>query len=466
MALDTFRRIDIILDTANDRVDWQTPLNANTGEYNSRNLRVQLTNGGVVEPQKADLYFGFRHVETGNNGVYPMKRVDANQGIYEVYYPSEMLTTAGSVICAIKIVEDSNGRHINKTANFTVDVKKSAIDDNMEVAENSLRVFDKMLLDVQVNGRKIIVVEDTVKEILREYKDLQTWLKNNVVKQSQIAELTKQNKEIAFNAGKIDHLSKTAPLLDIFKNLYVMAERIESDEDDKSINLNKYIGTKISPSTLNNENKAWSKKTLFKIQGSGILLGISSTMNHRIDVEYSDEYNYDQGFDYTGTWSYDGNRTKTKSIYPDERHYNINIKADGKTIMKALGDNKNNTSPEIRFQSLYGFNVISSYAKNQQNLIYANMHSYPFPSKGKVFVTGNAEKYKLPKEYTIGIEFEKELVVDIDVSVYPTIDLTSNPWVEDLSGYNQKKYHRTTYTKATMVQTYRIDGLYAIIFPK
>lgn len=456
MALDTFRRIDIILDTANDRVDWQTPLDANTGEYNSRNLRVQLTNGGVVEPQKADLYFGFRHVETGNNGVYPMKRVDANQGIYEVYYPSEMLSAAGSVICAIKIVEDSDGRHINKTANFTVDVKKSVIDDNMEIAENSLRVFDKVLLDVQVNGRKIIVVEDTMKEILREYKDLQTWLKNNIVKQSQIDELTRQNAEIAFNASKIDHLAKTAPLLDIFGNLYVLSKPIELKNKEENLT-NMITSEKVIQGSAINSLYGWDKKPIIKIQGSGILLGVNVNMIHYIKAEYEIQYNYNS-HDYTGSWSFDRKGTDFFRS-EDELHNNIYLRADGHILARTVISTDKSSQHEFKYSSLYGAAVIRN-AKFDDILNYASATKpYDTNQNEKILFTTPKSEGMLSKTDLVGIQFEKELSIELDVSRYSNIDLNDKHERRD-SRYEVKKY-----TNIHLCRAYNLIGLCAIIFP-
>lgn len=243
MALNNYRRVDIILDTANDKVDWQSPLNANTGEYNSRNLRVQLTNGGIVEPQTANLYFGFRHVETGESGVVPMNKVDSSRGIYEVYYPREMMAKEGVVICAVKIVDTVDGtNHINLTANFTVNVERSTIDDSMEVPENSLRVFDKLIIDVMVHERRVSVIEDTLKEVLREYKDLRTWLSNNTVTKDQIADLALSSQKIV----------REHSFGSIFKNLYYET--------------NIYANDDIGPSN--------TSFLVFRVEGSGTLLNL------------------------------------------------------------------------------------------------------------------------------------------------------------------------------------------------
>lgn len=173
MALDKFKRTDIIIDTIHPKLDIYTPLVAMQGEYNGRTLRVQLTNNGAVEPQTADMYFGFFHTETHQDGLYTFTKVDTNKGIYELSYPSEMLQVEGTCICQLKIVDIAIGRSISLTEGFSVTVKRSIIHSGMEVAENSIKIFDKALLDIREHERRILLIEAN-------FKDLATMLSTNI----------------------------------------------------------------------------------------------------------------------------------------------------------------------------------------------------------------------------------------------------------------------------------------------
>ena len=167
MALDKFKRTDIIIDTIHPKLDIYTPLVAMQGEYNGRTLRVQLTNNGVVEPQTADMYFGFFHTETHQDGLYTFTKVDTNKGIYELSYPSEMLQVEGTCICQLKIVDIATGRSISLTEGFSVTVKRSIIHSGMEVAENSIKIFDKALLDIREHERRILLIEANFKDLAK-----------------------------------------------------------------------------------------------------------------------------------------------------------------------------------------------------------------------------------------------------------------------------------------------------------
>lgn len=169
MALDNFKRTDIIIDKIDRSLDEITPLKAQQGEYNGRYLRVQLTNGGIVEPQTADVHFGFRHNDTGANGIVVAKKTDASKGIYDVYYPAEMMRVSGVVICQLKIidVQGSTKREISLTSDFKVTVAPSIITGEMEVAENSITVFDKVLLDIKEHERRVILLETAFGDLYR-----------------------------------------------------------------------------------------------------------------------------------------------------------------------------------------------------------------------------------------------------------------------------------------------------------
>lgn len=183
MALNNFKRTDIIVDKIDRSLDEITPLKAQQGEYNGRYLRVQLTNGGIIEPQTADVQFGFRHNDNANNGIVVAKKTDPSKGIYDIYYPTEMTREAGVVICQLKIIETtgSQKKEISLTSDFKVTVARSIITGQMEVAENSITVFDKVLLDIKEHERRVILLETAFGDL---YKILNTNIPNMDVKVS------------------------------------------------------------------------------------------------------------------------------------------------------------------------------------------------------------------------------------------------------------------------------------------
>lgn len=95
MKLDDFRRVDLILDHANNYV-IDTMLDAHAGDYNGRTLRIQITDGGVIKDTTGLIVsLGFAHSTAEKDGkpvtgVTPFSAVDETQGIYEVAYPRDM----------------------------------------------------------------------------------------------------------------------------------------------------------------------------------------------------------------------------------------------------------------------------------------------------------------------------------------------------------------------------------------
>lgn len=475
MALNNYRRVDIILDTANDKVDWQSPLNANTGEYNSRNLRVQLTNGGVVEPQTANLYFGFRHVETGESGVVSMNKVDSNRGIYEVYYPREMMAKEGIVICAVKIVDTVNGtNHINLTANFTVNVARSAIDDSMEVPENSLRVFDKMVIDVMVHERRVTVIESTLNELVKEYGDLKTWLEANAVTQSQINELTRQNAQIAFNAKKIDRLAKTASLYDVYENLYVTDDHTIDSKPPTSISLYNMINNgKILRSAINKDPYIRNRQKILTIEGSGVLLGVNLEGEHYIVGRLESQYNKNTGDENDSGWSRTSDSPAEVVIMP--KKYYFEIQADGNEIIRWEHLQAQDGIPndfysgrsyaaKIRDASFYSkyytaitgginyFNKSSSYSDDDAK------HKKDTYVK---CIIKNKENGLLSTTQLAGIPFNNKL--EIIYNAYDWDDIIF-PIVKPYKGtYN---YLRTVVSSSYLNTSFKVLGLAVLVYPK
>ena len=468
MALDNYRRVDIILDTANDKVDWQSPLNANTGEYNSRNLRVQLTNGGVVEPQTANLYFGFRHVETGESGVVPMNKVNSNRGIYEVYYPREMMAKEGVVICAVKIVDSTNGtNHINLTANFTVNVARSVINGNMEVPENSLKVFDKMVIDVMVHERRVAVIESTLNEIIKEYGDLKTWLEKNVVKQSQIEALTRQNAEIAFNAAKIDQLARTASAYDVFKNLYTIDEEIIST-NPSTVSLENILrnGKTILASDLNTSTYARNNHKILVIEGSGVLLGVNLSGYHYIEADLTVDKNSYSSDPNSNSWRYD--HRETNYYFPDE--LSMKIKADGKTILTSIrGRAEGSRTAKISLVSLYLDYLIGKDGSYVSSRLWYSQIGSGVLDKKETDIEGRV-KGRLSEVELSGIPFNNKLEIVFDAKSFRDVHLPIKTDTTKTEGdYHRTRLDTDQYGKTKFPQLncrYTLDGLAVLLYPK
>jgi hypothetical protein len=159
MALDNFRRIDIRLDRANDFL--MSNQFAKVGEYNGRDLVVQLTNAGVEEDQTGvSLNLGWYHEREKNRGLMAFEEVDVTKGIFKVNYPSEMLLE-GTVIAVIQIVENEK---ITPSRNFRITVEKNPIDESTVVAENNFSLLQDALIMVNSWNGRIDVVEQDFKD--------------------------------------------------------------------------------------------------------------------------------------------------------------------------------------------------------------------------------------------------------------------------------------------------------------
>ena len=158
-----FQRVDLLWDNVHQRLSIPFDLKAVTGEYNGRILRIQVTDNGKVKAQNGTMTFGYLCPD-GRTGVVNATLVQSDQGIYEVAYPSDMLRKVGMVACALKLA-DSSSRAICKTENFSVEVKDSVIHDGLEIAENSIRPFDKAILDINSHERRIALMELNFQEL-------------------------------------------------------------------------------------------------------------------------------------------------------------------------------------------------------------------------------------------------------------------------------------------------------------
>ena len=122
MALDNFRKVNITLNKANQRV-LETQI-AKVGDANGRELVVQITNNGVIEDQTGTtLKLNWQH-ENGKQGSTNFKVIDIKTGRFSVYYPSEMLYK-GKVNASIEIT--SNGQ-VTNSMTFKIIVQADVFD--------------------------------------------------------------------------------------------------------------------------------------------------------------------------------------------------------------------------------------------------------------------------------------------------------------------------------------------------
>lgn len=115
------------------------------GDYNGRELVVQITDAGEVSNQSGvSLNLGWKHNSAGNSGLDPFTVVDTSKGIFKITYPTEMLI-AGDVTASIQVLE--SGR-ITLTRNFKITVENNPIDEGAIVSENSFTVLQEALIKV------------------------------------------------------------------------------------------------------------------------------------------------------------------------------------------------------------------------------------------------------------------------------------------------------------------------------
>lgn len=156
MTLDNFRRVDICIGKANDYI--ADNLFAKEGDYNGRELVVQITDGAVVvDTTGVQLIFNWKHLSEGHSGALRFEEKDVTKGIYVVAYPSQMLFE-GTVACWLTIID--NGK-ITNTKNITLKVEKG-INDELVVAENDFTILQQALIEINMYKNQI----DNIKQDL------------------------------------------------------------------------------------------------------------------------------------------------------------------------------------------------------------------------------------------------------------------------------------------------------------
>lgn len=129
---------------------------AKEGDYNGRELVVQITNAGEVSSQTGvSLNLGWYHNDAGNSGLDPFTAVDASKGIFKITYPTEMLI-AGDVTASIQVLD---GEKITLTRNFKITVEKNPLNEDAIVSENSFTVLQEALKTVSRYDSRIANVE-------------------------------------------------------------------------------------------------------------------------------------------------------------------------------------------------------------------------------------------------------------------------------------------------------------------
>lgn len=136
MAIDNFRRTDVVLDKANGYIlDEQF---GKVGDIKGRDLVVQITNNGVIQDQSGlKLVLAWTHNQIKNTGIEPFIPLNAAQGIFKVTYPAEMMNE-GFVTANIGIVQ-SGGTTF--TRNFTLRVEKNAGNADAAITSDSWTVL-------------------------------------------------------------------------------------------------------------------------------------------------------------------------------------------------------------------------------------------------------------------------------------------------------------------------------------
>lgn len=162
MSLENFRKVSIQLHGANDPVLKR--LVANEGDYNGRQLEVQLTNRYVLESQQGViLRLYWRNLSLGNQGISDFDAKDAGKGLYIISYPESMLN-AGNISCFIQI---QDGERITNTQPFTVVVKGTGFSAQTVIASDQYTALNDALIQLSQYQNGI----DAIKQNLQRQAD-------------------------------------------------------------------------------------------------------------------------------------------------------------------------------------------------------------------------------------------------------------------------------------------------------
>lgn len=161
MNLTEFRRSYIKLDKASQ--SYITPQYVKQGDYNGRELIVQITDGGAVKDMTGvSLELGWKHESIQNAGLEPFAELDVSQGLFKVAYPTELLNP-GRVLCAIRVSENGT---VTNSMNFTVTVEANPFDDTTLVSDNAFTLLEQLIQDS--DATKIYEVNDRLTNQINE----------------------------------------------------------------------------------------------------------------------------------------------------------------------------------------------------------------------------------------------------------------------------------------------------------
>nr|WP_285800893.1 GDSL-type esterase/lipase family protein [Exiguobacterium sp. s124] len=140
-----------------------TPQYVKQGDYNGRELIVQITDGGAVKDMTGvSLELGWKHESIQNAGLEPFSELDVTQGLFKVAYPTELLNP-GRVLCAIRVSENGT---VTNSMNFTVTVEANPFDDTTLVSDNAFTLLEQLIKDS--DATKIYEVDDRLTSQINE----------------------------------------------------------------------------------------------------------------------------------------------------------------------------------------------------------------------------------------------------------------------------------------------------------
>ncbi|RVU94568.1 BppU family phage baseplate upper protein [Enterococcus avium] len=144
MTIEHFKTDEVILSNINqDTIPRQVVMQ---GEKDGRSLTVQVTNGGVVEPQTGlNLNLGWKHRTEKDKegkliqGLDAFTPINRETGLFRIEYSSSM-AQPGTIDAEIQFVTSTS---VTKSQPFVITVKQSTVDENAVESESSLLCFKK-----------------------------------------------------------------------------------------------------------------------------------------------------------------------------------------------------------------------------------------------------------------------------------------------------------------------------------
>lgn len=139
MVLDKFRGQPLVWDKANKL--FHEKIVANGSDANGRKLVVQVVNDGVVENLTGST-LSLSWKKGNNDGLDGFKAVDASKGLFELYYPTGLLSNVGRMDQANLYLVDSTGATTSRSFEFVVEkgINKAAAEssDSFTALDNAL----------------------------------------------------------------------------------------------------------------------------------------------------------------------------------------------------------------------------------------------------------------------------------------------------------------------------------------